>query len=237
MRVTIVGAGRAGSAFAIALDRAGYDVTLVHHDEVAALETDGLVMLCVPDDAIADVSDSLAPSTDRVVVHVAGSRGLGELSRHPRAGFMHPLAILSSGPLGAERLRGALYSVGGDDVVLDVVAALHGRALRVRDDQRAAYHAAAAVAANHVVVLLAHLESIAESAGLGLGDFAPLIEQALGDVLEVGAHRALTGPASRGDLTTIDAHLAAIPEGERATYVALARAALDLAEQRRLASA
>ena len=44
---------------------------------------------------------------------------------------------------------------------------------------------------------------------------------------------ALTGPASRGDMATIDAHLAAIPESERATYVALANAAFELAELRR----
>jgi hypothetical protein len=38
-------------------------------------------------------------------------------------------------------------------------------------------------------------------------------------------------------MKTIDAHLAAIPESERSTYVALANAAFELAEARRLASA
>jgi predicted short-subunit dehydrogenase-like oxidoreductase (DUF2520 family) len=81
------------------------------------------------------------------------------------------------------------------------------------------------------------VEALAESAGLSFDDFVPLIQQALSDVVEVGAQRALTGPASRSDMATIDAHLEAIPESERATYVALARAAFELAEQRRLASA
>jgi predicted short-subunit dehydrogenase-like oxidoreductase (DUF2520 family) len=87
------------------------------------------------------------------------------------------------------------------------------------------------------VALMGHVEVLASSAGLSLRDFLPLVEQALGDAVTMGAQRALTGPASRGDMKTIDAHLAAIPETERSTYVALANAAFELAEARRLASA
>jgi predicted short-subunit dehydrogenase-like oxidoreductase (DUF2520 family) len=87
------------------------------------------------------------------------------------------------------------------------------------------------------VALMGHVEALAESAGLSFEDFLPLIQQALSDVVALGAQRALTGPASRNDMATIDAHLAAIPEAERSTYVALANAAFELAEQRRLASA
>jgi predicted short-subunit dehydrogenase-like oxidoreductase (DUF2520 family) len=52
----------------------------------------------------------------------------------------------------------------------------------------------------------------------------------------MGVSRALTGPASRADMATIDAHLAAIPESQRSTYVAMANAAFELAEQRRSTS-
>jgi predicted short-subunit dehydrogenase-like oxidoreductase (DUF2520 family) len=237
MKITIVGAGRAGTSFASALTDVGYDVRLIHHDELERVGDADVVMLCVPDDAIAVVSNALESSEARVVVHVAGSKGLSDLSNHPRAGFLHPLAMLSSSEVGATRLHRALFSVGGDDVVNELVASLDGRTIRLGDDVRVNYHATAAVAANHVVALMGHVEALAESAGLSFDDFVPLIQQALSDVVEVGAQRALTGPASRSDMATIDAHLAAIPESERATYVALARAAFELAEQRRLASA
>ncbi|MGC2169266.1 MAG: DUF2520 domain-containing protein [Acidimicrobiales bacterium] len=237
MNIAIVGAGRAGTSFAGALDDVGHAVRLVHHDELDLVGVAEVVVLCVPDDAIAEVAEELEPLESRVVVHVAGSRGLSEVARHPRAGLLHPLAVLSSPDVGATRLRGALFSVGGDDAVNDIVASLGGRAIRLRDDQRAAYHATATVAANHLVALLGHVEILAEAAGLTFDDFVPLIHQALTDVEERGATRALTGPASRSDFATIDAHLAAIPESERAAYVALARAAFELAEQRRLTSA
>ena len=124
-----------------------------------------------------------------------------------------------------------------DDIVSglidELVAAVGGVARRLDDAQRSRYHATATVAANHLVALLAHVESLAVSAGLTLEDFLPLARRALEDVATYGPHEALTGPASRGDMVTIDAHLQAIPESERATYVALANAAFELAELRR----
>jgi predicted short-subunit dehydrogenase-like oxidoreductase (DUF2520 family) len=237
MKISIVGAGRAGASFATALSDVGHEVRLLHHDELERVGESDVVILCVPDDAIADVSQALEPRDDRVVAHVAGSRGLSEVATHPRAGFMHPLAMLSTPELGARRLHGATFSVGGDEVTAELVASLEGRVLRLTDDQRVNYHATASVAANHLVALMGHIEVLAASAGLALSDFVPLIEQALSDSVTMGAQRALTGPASRADMKTIDAHLAAIPESERSTYVALANAAFELAEARRLASA
>jgi predicted short-subunit dehydrogenase-like oxidoreductase (DUF2520 family) len=235
MKIAIVGAGRAGSSFALALRRTGHDVLTFHHDEVASVSSVDLVLLCVPDDALESISNDV-PSGDYVVAHVAGSRGLDELAKHARRGFLHPLAVLSSAELGAERLLGARFSVGGDELVVELVHSLGGSVLRLLDEQRALYHATASVAANHLVALLGHVEVLAEEAGLTLDDFLPLVEQALGDVRELGASRALTGPASRADMATIDAHLEAIPESERSTYVAMANAAFELAEQRRLTS-
>ena len=129
-----------------------------------------------------------------------------------------------------------LLCVPDDELVVELVRSLDGTVLRLSDDQRALYHATASVAANHMVALLGHVEVLAEATGLSLEDFLPLVDQALSDVRALGASRALTGPASRADMATIDAHLDAIPESERSTYVAMANAAFELAEQRRLTS-
>jgi predicted short-subunit dehydrogenase-like oxidoreductase (DUF2520 family) len=235
MNISIVGAGRAGSSFATALEHVGHHVELVHHDDVSSIGDSSLVILCVPDDAIASVAASIALSEDRVIAHVAGSRNLDVLAPHRRVGSLHPLMALPSGS-GADRLIGATYCVAGDDLVREVALSLAGRVITLRDDQRTIYHAAAVVASNHLVALMGQVRTLAESIGLSLEDFLPLAEQTLIDVARFGPGDALTGPASRGDMATIDAHLAAIPESERSTYVALANAAFELSELRRAQS-
>ena len=232
MKVTIVGSGRAGQSFAIALAAAGHDVSLLHHDELERVSGD-LVLLTVPDDALADVAGAIAPDASRVLAHVAGSRTLQVLAGHPRVASLHPLAVLSSPERGAARLRGATYCVSGDQVANDLVASLEGRVISLEDSRRTLYHATATVAANHLVALMGQVENLARAAGLELEDVLALAGQALADVASDGPARALTGPASRGDVEPIDAHLAAMPEPERATYVALAAAAFELAERRR----
>lgn len=233
MKISIVGTGRVGTSFDRALRAAGHEVALRHHDDPEGFGSPDLVLLCVPDDEIASTARGIPASDDYVVAHVAGSRTLLELGPHRRVASMHPLAALPSGETGAQRLLGAAYCVAGDGLVREVVTSLGGRALSLNDDQRTLYHATASVAANHLVALMGQVKTLAEAAGLDLEDFLPLAEQALSDVRDVGPAAALTGPASRGDMSTIDAHLAAIPESERSTYVALANAAFELAELRR----
>lgn len=234
MKIAIVGLGRAGSSFAAALGQVGHEVRTYHHDQLKVVRPCELVILCVPDDAIEATARALEPGA-YAVAHVAGSRGLAELASHERVGFLHPLAVLSNGEVGSSRLFGARFSVGGDEVVTEVVKSLGGSVLRLDDRHRALYHATASVAANHLVALMGHVEVLAEAAGLSLEDFLPLSEQALDDVRRVGVREALTGPASRADMATIDAHLEAVPDAERSTYVAMAKVAFELAELRPLA--
>jgi predicted short-subunit dehydrogenase-like oxidoreductase (DUF2520 family) len=232
MRITIVGTGRAGTSFARALASVGHQVQLLSHQDLVLVDSPDVIVLCVPDDEIANVARQIAPGDDFVLCHVAGSRTLDVLAGHRRVGSLHPLMTLPSGELGARRLIGATYCVSGDEVAERIARSLHGRVITLRDDQRTLYHATATAASNHLVALMGHVQRLAQSAGLRLEDFLDLSRQALEDVALVGPEEALTGPASRGDVATIDAHLDAIPEAERSTYVALAHAAFELAERR-----
>jgi predicted short-subunit dehydrogenase-like oxidoreductase (DUF2520 family) len=231
MKITIVGTGRAGASFACALRIVGHDVDLRSH-EITAIVSADLVLLCVPDDEIAAVASRLIVDDNTVVAHCAGSRTLAELAPHARVGSLHPLVALPDPETGAARLVGATFCVAGDSRVRELVASLRGRAIEIADELRPLYHATACVAANHLVTLLAQVARMAEQAGLTLDDFLGLAQSALDDAARLGPERALTGPASRGDLATIDAHLDALDESERPMYVALTRAALALGESR-----
>src|SRR5437868_2454357 len=144
----------AGRSLATALGRAGWGLggVLGREDDVSeAAQGVDLLVIAVPDDAVALVAGSVAPVESTVIAHLAGSLGLDALAPHVRRAALHPLASLPSPEVGAERLRGAWFAIAGDPLVQSVVDALDGRSFEVSDRRRAAYHAAAAIASNHLV--------------------------------------------------------------------------------------
>jgi predicted short-subunit dehydrogenase-like oxidoreductase (DUF2520 family) len=229
-RVRIIGPGRAGSALATALSRAGWDVLpmLGRGDDLhrAARGTD-LLLIATPDQAIADVAASVEAHESTVVAHVSGSAGLRPLVRHRRRAILHPLVALPDAERGAERLVGAWFGVAehGDPLVAEVVASLRGRVVHVAETDWARYHAAAVIASNHVVALLGQAERVASSVGAPVEAFLDLARGSLADVAALGARAALTGPVRRGDTATVARHLDALPPEERPAYEAMAREA------------
>ena len=230
----IIGPGRAGASLAEALRRAGWSVDgpLGRQDDLGgAAGGTPLVLLAVPDGAVAEVAAAIRPGA-AVVAHLAGSLGLDVLTGHERVASVHPLVALPDAERGAARLRGAWFATAGDPLVDDVVAALEGRSVAVADAHRVAYHAAAVVASNHLVALLGQVERIAAAIDVPLDAYLDLARGALDDVASVGPAAALTGPVSRGDWGTVSRHVEALPASERPTYVVLADAARRLAETR-----
>jgi predicted short-subunit dehydrogenase-like oxidoreductase (DUF2520 family) len=232
-RIRIVGAGRAGTALARALRKVGHHVEgPVTRGASLSDATDGVevLILATPDRTIADVASKVTPSPDCVVLHLSGSLGVDVLASHPRRAAMHPLVPLPTAELGAARLAsGVTFAVAGDVVAAELAHSLGGTTVEVADEDRALYHAAASVAANHVVALLGQVERLAAHAGLPVDAFVELARCAVEDVAVLGPKSALTGPAARGDWVTVERHLDALPEAERAGYRAGVGLVLELA--------
>ena len=98
-RAQVIGAGRVGSAMAARLRERGLDLSA---DEPE------LVLLCVPDRAIAEVAAALEPGP--WVAHVSGATPLAALAPHERRFGLHPLQTFTRGR-GAEQLDGAFAAV------------------------------------------------------------------------------------------------------------------------------
>ena len=232
-RLRVVGPGRAGRSLATALSRAGWQVVgLVGRDGDVAGAASGtdLLVIATPDAAIASVAAAVEPSEHAVVAHLAGSLGLEVLAGHPRAGALHPLVSLPDADVGAARLAGAWFAVAGDPLVQRAAADLGGRWFDVADHDRATYHAAAAVASNHLVALMGQVDRIAGGIGVPGEAYVALAAASLRNVADLGPADALTGPVARGDWDTVRRHLAAIDPSERAAYLALAAAARRLVD-------
>src|SRR5690606_13000858 len=97
----------------------------VGRDDVAgAARGVDLVLICVPDPAIAGVAAAIEPEPGCVVAHVAGSLGPSVLGgRHQRVAAIHPLVALPDAVTGAARLRDhAWFALDGDPLVAEVVS-------------------------------------------------------------------------------------------------------------------
>jgi len=253
-RFALVGPGRAGTSVALALVGAGYRPTAVAGRGPVSASTRravawlgapavapavagagaGLVVIATPDAAIDDTARDLAPGLEpgALVVHLSGARGLDalaavtELRPDCSVGALHPLQTFAA-PDPA-RLTGAWAAVAGPPAVADVARELGLHPFVVDDDRRAAYHAAAVVASNHLVALLGQVERLADAAGVPFDAFMPLVATTLANCAHHGPAASLTGPVARGDAATVVAHLDALPDAERDTYRSLALAALVL---------
>lgn len=258
--LAIIGAGRAGSALAIAAHEAGYRVAAVasRRGEMAARLADtvgaqavasplaaavlaDLTLLAVPDGAISAVAASMAESgvslDGRGVVHLGARFGpeiIGVLrSTGAEVGVLHPLQALA-GPDSASLLEGAYFRIDATGLLrqrlLALVAALHAAPLEIDPAAGPLYHAAAVLAGNAPLALLAEATRLLEAAGVPAdaahAALAALLEGAAHNARRAGPAAALTGPVARGDGDAIAAHLGALapyPEA-RDLYLTLTRA-------------
>lgn len=230
----VVGLGRAGRSLVAALAGTDWDFAGGYgrnDDPTNAAEGVDAVIISVPDDAVADTARIITP-TSAALIHLSGAKTLDVLEPHEHRASVHPLVSLPDPETGAARLRGgAAFAVAGDRLAKELVAALGGRAIEVDERYRSLYHAGAAVAANHLVVLCAQVERIAERCGVPVELYWELMASTLANVQRTGALQALTGPAARGDTETIEAHVGALAEigsGEVDLYRVLADNATEL---------
>jgi predicted short-subunit dehydrogenase-like oxidoreductase (DUF2520 family) len=198
--VTVIGRGRVGAAVAARLAERGVEL----RDDPAAAD---VVLLCVPDTAIADVSEGLAPGP-AWIGHVSGATPLSVLSPHARRFSLHPLQTFTRSR-GPEQLDGAFAAVSGETPEAIAVATELARTLglepfELADDRRALYHAGAAVASNYLVTLYRIASDLLAEAGAPPAALVPLMQRTIANGFE------LTGPIARGDWATVDAHLEAI---------------------------
>ena len=196
-RAHVIGAGRVGSAIAARLRERGI---------VLGVDDPELVLLCVPDRAIAEVAAATAPGP--WLAHVSGATPLAALEPHERRFGLHPLQTFTR-ERGAEQLDGAFAAITAETDearrVGDWLARLLGlEPFPLADGKRATYHAGAAIASNYLVTLRRAAGALLEAAGAPPEALDPLMTRTIENDFE------LTGPIERGDWETVDRHLDAI---------------------------
>jgi len=203
-RVAIIGRGRLGTALASALPHAGIAVDgPFGRGEIAErFDGDVVVLVAVPDDAIATVAASIPIGPH--VGHCSGALTLAVLGDHE--GFsLHPLLSVTE-PNAS--FAGAACAIAGRsdrarETARSIAAALGMEPIDVSDDARSLYHAAASVASNYLVTLEDAAEQLGMSTGVERRHLARLAQSALDNWARLGGEAALTGPIARGDEATV----------------------------------
>lgn len=192
-RVRVIGRGRVGGAFAA---RLAEREVLVEADPT-------VVVICVPDSAIAEVARAVPAGP--WVAHVSGATPLAHLAPHERRFSLHPLQTFTR-RRGAEQIDGAWAAVTAESPEALTEAGWLAEVLGLRpfplaDERRALYHAGAAMASNFLVTLYRAAARSVEQAGAPPEALVPLMRRTIENNFE------LTGPIARGDWATVEAHL------------------------------
>ena len=205
----VVGAGRMGRAIVATLRAAGTPVSGPHRRGYSG-QGDAAVLLCVPDDAIAAAAAAITPGP--LVGHSSGACDLDVLGAH-RAFSVHPM--MTATQHGAD-FAGAWSAVDGSDEQAvaageSLVRLLGMQSMRVVGADRAAYHAAAAIASNYLVTLEWMAAQVIGTVGLDHEVLVPIARASFENWVRMGP-AALTGPVARGDEGTVARHRAAVVE-------------------------
>jgi predicted short-subunit dehydrogenase-like oxidoreductase (DUF2520 family) len=202
--VHVIGGGRAGAAIAARLAERGVAVAIGR----PPIPESELVILAVPDSAIAEVAQEV--EIGRWVAHVSGATPLASLAPHKRRFTVHPLQTLTL-ERGAEQLDGAWAAItaetaGARKRARWVAETLGLTPFELADADRTLYHAGAVIGGNFLVTLYRIAARLLSESGAPPEAIVPLMRRTIENDFE------LTGPIARGDLRTVDSHIAALEQ-------------------------
>lgn len=191
-------------------------------DAAGVAERCDLVFITTSDAAIAPTTAEAQWRAGQVVAHCSGALTAEVLAPARAAGAhvasCHPFYTLASVDAPSSDFSGVTFGLEGDEPALTVlrplVAALGGRAVQVAAEHKPLYHLASVLASNHVVSLLEAAVRLLAVAGVdeqaATSAVTTIAGRAVANVAAMGAPAALTGPVARGDVATVERHLAGL---------------------------
>jgi len=208
-----------------------------------------VILIATPDDEIAHVAQDLARIGEAqlagsVVLHTSGAMDSEVLEalrkRGAKVGSLHPLQSFSG--VAVPSLEGRIFTIEGETqavrVARRIARALGGSPVRIAGSKKLLYHAAAAMAAGHVLAVEEAATQLLVSLGMKRSEavrgLLPLTRQVLENFERLGPRPAWTGPLSRGDYKIVRAHLNALQNSPRefaSAYEALNRLAARVLSQ------
>ncbi len=241
-RIGFIGTGTVGSTLAVGLAEKGYSVVAVTSlkrvsaerlarlisgckvvpDAQAVADASDVVFIATPDDVIPKTAEQVRWQRGQVVLHCSGALSTKVLEPARRAGAsvgsMHPLQTFAAQAINS--LAGVTFALEGEGPVManlkQMSAALGGRWIVVRPEDKALYHIAAVMTSNYVVALVDGALQLWKKLGVAPEDATQAILTltlgTLHNIEGLGTASGLTGPIARGDVGTVQRHLSELHE-------------------------
>jgi predicted short-subunit dehydrogenase-like oxidoreductase (DUF2520 family) len=237
--IAVIGTGAVGRAFSHGILACGRGLTCVHSPSgstslaeqlrvpsgtLAQASQANVVLLCVPDAAVATVCTALDVGPNQLIAHASGALDITPLASAKQAGAtvgsLHPVMVLTRTGRGHLALQGATAAIDGDDDAATWLAAfaedLGMRTVAIDPAQRGLYHLSAAVIGGLMTGLLAESADLWTHLGYdaqtGAKALAPMVQEAGRNLGALDEGDVVMGPAARGDYETIATHIAALHE-------------------------
>jgi predicted short-subunit dehydrogenase-like oxidoreductase (DUF2520 family) len=230
-RATLIGAGNVAHHMGLALRAAEVDIAQVFSrklqkardlaslvsskaiSEFEALEPADLVILAVSDSAIAEVAALAARflPPDTLVVHTSGATPSAFIAAHfERYGVFYPPQTFTIGrEIDFREAPLCIHAGRAEDLqaLEELGHRMGNRVYRLDDRQRQWLHLTAVVVNNFPNHLYQLAEQVLKDHDLPFDLLRPLILETARKVQDAPPGPMQTGPARRGDQTTIDGHL------------------------------
>lgn len=248
-RVAIIGAGNVAWSLSRALDALdGIKVVQVYSPHLdraleltdrldSATATDSISDLCpdadlyifaIKDEALADVVKSInLPATNAIFAHTSGTVPMEIMESLPgRAGVFYPMQTFSRG-MDVEMSTVPFFIEGIDNetraTLTTIASRLSPLVKEIDGETRTLLHAAAVCACNFANHLWAISAEILERRNISFDVMKTLVSETMRKAFESGPANGQTGPAMRGDLSTIKRHAALIGGDEADLYISLSK--------------
>ncbi len=264
--IAFIGSGRLATGMALALHGAGSNICAVAsrtresaqalagripgcqaRSAQAAADAAELVLLCVPDHAIAGVVAELNWRPGQFIVHCSGATEVSVLEPATRAGAhtggFHPLQTFTNPDAALATLPGCTVAVEAQEPLRSLLwrlaESIGCRPFELPAGARARYHATGSYGAQFVNALLLEASVVWQSFGkdreAAVRALLPLLKGTIAAIEHDGLAGGLAGPVSRGDAGTVRRQLEGIGqigESHLALFRELTRLTLPLAIER-----
>lgn len=147
-----------------------------------------------------------------------------------RVGVLYPLQTFSKGRVLDVRSV-PFFTEGSDSATLETIdtlaASISDSVHHADSNTRPLLHVAGVLGCNFPNYLLGCAAEVLSRGGYSLDVLRPLLQETVAKAFEFGPDNAQTGPAIRGDRSTIERHRAMLPETQSAIYGVISQAIMD----------